>query len=89
MTRKLGIPKLRVHDPRHVYATALLEGGAPINSIALLLGHASTRMTETYANRSPESLRGSPTQHRATRAARAAAFAAGETEGGLGLRNRL
>ncbi len=56
VTRKLGLPKLRVHDLRHVYATALLEGGAPIDSIALLLGHASTRMTKTYANRSPESL---------------------------------
>ena len=51
------MPDLRIHDLRHVFASVLLEGGAPIDSIASLLGHASTRMTKIYANRSADNLK--------------------------------
>jgi integrase len=56
VTRKVGLPTLRIHDLRHVFATLVLEG-APLDSIAALLGHSDTVMTRLYANRSQESLK--------------------------------
>jgi integrase len=57
VTQQAGLPDLRIHDLRHVFASVLLGGGAPMDSIAQLLGHASTRMTEIYANRSADNLK--------------------------------
>jgi integrase len=56
-TRKATGLGLRMHDLRHVFATAALEGGVPLDAIAPLLGHSSTVMTRTYAHWSADALR--------------------------------
>jgi integrase len=56
VTREVELPKLHLHDLRHVFATLMLEGGAPLDSIAALLGHSDTVMTKIYATRSQEAL---------------------------------
>ena len=50
------IEDMTVHDLRHVYATALLEGGASKEAIAPLLGHATTSLVRRYAHTSPDYL---------------------------------
>jgi integrase len=47
---------LRVHDLRHVFATTALEAGAPLITIAPLLGHSNTVMTARYAHLSDRML---------------------------------
>ncbi|MGE5445136.1 MAG: tyrosine-type recombinase/integrase, partial [Ignavibacteriales bacterium] len=44
------IDNLRFHDLRHTAGTRLGESGVPIQTIAKLLGHATTRMTERYVH---------------------------------------
>jgi integrase len=51
------LENLRVHDLRHVFATTALEAGAPLITIAPLLGHSSTVMTARYAHLSDRMLR--------------------------------
>jgi integrase len=53
---------LRVHDLRHVFATTALEAGAPLITIAPLLGHSSTVMTARYAHLSDRMLREATTK---------------------------
>jgi integrase len=46
-----GFPEVKFHDLRRSCATMMLAAGAPMNVIAKLLGHSSTRVTETrYAH---------------------------------------
>ncbi len=45
--RRVGI-KVTPHQLRHSYATALLNGGAPIVDVSELLGHASMASTQIY-----------------------------------------
>lgn len=46
----MKIPEARVHDLRHSFATRLLDLSYPMKDIARMLRHASTRMTERYAD---------------------------------------
>ena len=45
-----GIDGLRFHDLRHTAGTRLGESGVPLQTIAKLLGHTTTRMTERYVH---------------------------------------
>jgi integrase len=49
--RRAKIRDFRFKDLRHTFATRLrMQGRADISSIATLLGHTSTRMSERYAH---------------------------------------
>lgn len=47
--KKAGVPKLRFHDLRGVFATAMLEAKADSFTIQKALGHSSDSMTKRYA----------------------------------------
>jgi integrase/recombinase XerD len=49
--RKAGVPRAFPHLFRHTFATQLLQDGASLQSVAVLLGHSSIRVTErTYSH---------------------------------------
>jgi integrase len=51
---KAGLPKMRIHDCRHTYASLLLQAGAPIHFVRDQLGHSSITMTvDLYGHLSP------------------------------------
>lgn len=47
----------RWHDLRHTCASWLVQAGVPIYTVALLLGHSSTAVTQRYAHLAPKDLR--------------------------------
>lgn len=50
--RKEKAPDLKLHDLRHHYATMLLDGGVPINTVQSWLGHADAAITlRVYGHR--------------------------------------
>ena len=54
---KRGIPHLRFQDLRHTFASRLVQGGVPLNTVGELLGHGSMAMTLHYARLAPDNLR--------------------------------
>jgi len=51
LVRDAGLPKIRLHDLRHSYATAALAAGIPAKVVIERLGHASVMITlDTYSH---------------------------------------
>ena len=49
--RAAGLPKIRLHDVRHSYATAALAAGIPVKVVSERLGHANIVITmDTYSH---------------------------------------
>jgi integrase len=49
--RAAGLPKIRLHDVRHSYATAALAAGVPAKVVSERLGHANIAITmDTYSH---------------------------------------
>ena len=49
--RAAGLPKIRLHDVRHSYATAALAAGIPAKIVSERLGHANIAITmDTYSH---------------------------------------
>jgi integrase len=45
LLKKAGLPKIRIHDTRHTYASLLLQAGAPLHYVRDQLGHSSIATT--------------------------------------------
>ena len=45
-----GLPKLRIHDLRHMYASFLVNNGVEIYAISKILGHSTVKVTERYSH---------------------------------------
>ena len=56
---KAGYPKLRIHDLRHSFASALINNGVAIYDIQHLLGHQSIKTTQRYAHLDDNKLKAS------------------------------
>jgi integrase len=51
LARDAGLPKIRLHDVRHSYATAALAAGIPAKIVSERLGHANIAITmDTYSH---------------------------------------
>jgi integrase len=51
LAREAGLPKIRLHDVRHSYATAALAAGVPAKVVRERLGHANIAITmDTYSH---------------------------------------
>jgi integrase len=55
--RRAKIRDLRFHDLRRTFASRLAQRGVPLQTIAKLLGHGATYVTERYAHLSCDDLR--------------------------------
>ena len=59
---KAGYPKLRIHDLRHSFASALVNKGVAIYDVQHLLGHQSIKTTQRYAHLDDNKLKESADQ---------------------------
>ena len=59
---KAGFPKLRIHDLRHSFASALVNKGVAIYDVQHLLGHQSIKTTQRYAHLDDNKLKESADQ---------------------------
>ena len=51
LTTRAGVPRIRIHDLRHTFATLALEQGIPVKVVSENLGHADISTTlRTYAH---------------------------------------
>ena len=58
VTDKAGLPRRRLHDLRHTYATRLFANNKHVRAVQELMGHARSDMTlEIYTSSVPETLR--------------------------------
>ena len=47
---RAGLPKIRIHDLRHSFASNLVMNGTPLNVVQELLGHKNIQTTMVYAH---------------------------------------
>lgn len=52
---KAGLRDVRFHDLRHTFATRLVESGADIGLVQLILGHGDLKITQRYVHPSKQS----------------------------------
>ena len=51
LARAAGLPRIRLHDVRHSYASAALAAGIPAKVVSERLGHATIAITmDTYSH---------------------------------------
>jgi integrase len=59
IAREAKLPKVRLHDLRHSFASLLLAGGADLKTVSNALGHSTITVTaDSYAHVSPAMLHG-------------------------------
>ncbi|WP_052383986.1 tyrosine-type recombinase/integrase [Litchfieldella xinjiangensis] len=58
LRNKAGLRDFRLHDCRHQFASALVNGGRSLYEVQHILGHTTPKMTMRYAHLSSESLQG-------------------------------
>ncbi|GAA0858872.1 tyrosine-type recombinase/integrase [Aliiglaciecola litoralis] len=51
-----GLPKLRLHDLRHQYASMLVNVGRSLYEVQQILGHSDPKVTTRYAHLAPSTL---------------------------------
>lgn len=56
LRKKAELPKLRLHDLRHQFASFLVNNGRTLYEVQKILGHSSHSVTERYAHLSSKSL---------------------------------
>jgi integrase len=57
IARDAKLPKVRLHDLRHSFASLLLAGGADLKTVSQALGHSTISVTaDVYAHVSPAML---------------------------------
>lgn len=71
LRKAAGLPTLRLHDLRHMYASLLVNDGRTLYEVQQILGHSSPVVTQRYA-------------HLSTRALQEAAESASQDLGELG-----
>lgn len=58
LTKKAGLPRIRIHDTRHMAATFLKDLNVPVKDAQLILGHANISTTlNIYQHGTPETQR--------------------------------
>jgi integrase len=59
LAKVAGLPRIRLHDLRHSWATAALRAGVPVKVVSEILGHSSTAITaDVYQHTTPTMLEG-------------------------------
>jgi integrase len=51
-----GLPRLRLHDLRHQYASLLVNAGRSLYEVQQILGHSDPKVTTRYAHLAPSTL---------------------------------
>lgn len=56
LRKEAGLPKLRIHDLRHQYASFLVNSGRSLYEVQQILGHSDPSVTQRYAHLSTKAL---------------------------------
>ncbi|MDR7297418.1 integrase [Pelomonas aquatica] len=56
LRKQADLPKLRIHDLRHTFASLLVSNGQTLYKVQTILGHSDPKVTMRYAKYQPEDL---------------------------------